>query len=484
MKNGVCKVTELSEDRSPDLGRVFPAVKEAKASASLAQNKSFANKTKEFEPFSLLDQLFRDSPLAYVLLDEDGTIHRQNVAASLLLGLEPRVSNRPQSIMDFVRTEHATPLRAAIQLANKGERQQTAVALRHKDVEKWCQVSLTSLRHKDAGRATVLCALSDITSQWNSLQAVASAKRMLDARVAEKTQELELARQEVAKERYFISQVLENSYDGILVFDPMGRVKLANPGLQRILQMDLNDTPEIGDWAKKVLPKRWRSVMANWLGFVNGEFPKELELKLTAKDGNVRRCRVKCNSLPSGDFVANVVDMTELRAAQEDLRNRALTDPLTGLPNRRAFEDNVRHALAAARRHDLSGAVLFFDLDGFKAVNDMEGHAQGDAVLADVGRILQQNCRESDYPARWGGDEFVVYLSGGRTGVQAAQVAERLLESLKRQLRPTPGGRRVGFSGGVAIAPKDGDTLTELLEVADSRMYEAKRSSKGRLKVD
>ncbi|MEJ5914754.1 diguanylate cyclase domain-containing protein [Pseudokineococcus sp. 1T1Z-3] len=157
----------------------------------------------------------------------------------------------------------------------------------------------------------------------------------------------------------------------------------------------------------------------------------------------------------------------------------AYTDPLTGLANRRSVEERIEVALADAERGGHVLALLFCDLDGFKAVNDAHGHAVGDDLLVAVASRLRERVRRTDLVARMGGDEFLVALPG-LDQQTAAQDASRLATALAADLlRPVViGGVEVvaGASIGIALAPRDGRSFGELLHHADQRMYVSKRA--------
>jgi diguanylate cyclase (GGDEF)-like protein len=160
---------------------------------------------------------------------------------------------------------------------------------------------------------------------------------------------------------------------------------------------------------------------------------------------------------------------------QRRLRHQALHDALTGLPNRVAFLDRLTHALELARRNSVSVAVLFIDIDNFKAVNDLGGHKAGDELLRLVAERLSGATRESDSIARFAGDEFLV-LHEQLTDPQrdATAIVERIQQAFAAPF--SVGGREehISISVGVAIADKDTDP-EDLLHSADRAMYEAKR---------
>ncbi len=172
-------------------------------------------------------------------------------------------------------------------------------------------------------------------------------------------------------------------------------------------------------------------------------------------------------------FLAQVVDLSERKALELQLAHAAVHDPLTGLPNRRLVEDRLEMALAAARREGTQVAVLFCDLDGFKAVNDTHGHAAGDDVLVAVADRLRTVGRDTDTVGRLGGDEFVVVAAGITDPTDAARLAERLRAAVEVPLALTDVSLTPRVSVGCHLA--DGDaTATQALTLADARMYERK----------
>jgi diguanylate cyclase (GGDEF)-like protein len=163
----------------------------------------------------------------------------------------------------------------------------------------------------------------------------------------------------------------------------------------------------------------------------------------------------------------------------EQVRHQATHDDLTGLPNRVLFEDAAERALYHSQRSHEPVALLFVDLDGFKAVNDDLGHDAGDELLSEVSRRLEAGLRAGDVVARLGGDEFTALLPGARAET-AAEVAERLRESLAEPIVLAQGEVRVTACIGIAVAPEDGTDYKQLLRAADGAMYRAKREGRDR----
>lgn len=160
------------------------------------------------------------------------------------------------------------------------------------------------------------------------------------------------------------------------------------------------------------------------------------------------------------------------------MRRQALHDPLTGLPNRTLLEERVRHSLAAAKRNHRKVGLLFLDLDRFKAVNDSLGHELGDLLICEAAARMSSILRETDTLARMGGDEFVVVLSGIKTGLDAERVARKILEKFNDPF--VLGDRTVSATAsiGIAVYPDDGDEYGSLLQSADTSMYTAKAAGR------
>ncbi|RZS90243.1 PAS domain S-box-containing protein/diguanylate cyclase (GGDEF)-like protein [Motilibacter rhizosphaerae] len=212
----------------------------------------------------------------------------------------------------------------------------------------------------------------------------------------------------------------------------------------------------------------------------------EVEQRVRTGDGEQRwmLCRalaVPGGGLPATRLVGAMSDVTERRQLEDELRQAALYDTVTGLPNKALFLDRLSLAMSSARRRRQDGgfAVLFLDLDGFKVINDSLGHMVGDALLVRVAERLRGPLRETDTAARFGGDEFAVLLSGVEDADGVATVVSRLQEALEAPYEVDGHLVSVTASLGVTLGPGRYERPEDLLRDADIAMYSAKARERG-----
>jgi diguanylate cyclase (GGDEF)-like protein len=187
---------------------------------------------------------------------------------------------------------------------------------------------------------------------------------------------------------------------------------------------------------------------------------------------------------PSGDDelarLGRALDQTASRVVEQDaqLRELALEDHLTGLPNRRAFQQIAEHEIELAKRRSSATALLFADADGLKDVNDAFGHGAGDEMLCEIADVLREELRAADLIARIGGDEFVVLLSPD-SAIEGDAVLERIAAAVAERNAQDGRGYALDLSIGVSLFdPADPSTVDELIERADAEMYQVKRAKR------
>ena len=206
-----------------------------------------------------------------------------------------------------------------------------------------------------------------------------------------------------------------------------------------------------------------------------------IEVRMRRRDGSpvwVLENMTLLDSAEGGIIEGTIIDITERKAAQEQVEYQAYHDVLTGLPNRLLFRDRIGVALAHARRARRAVAVMFLDLDQFKLVNDTLGHTVGDGLLQAAAERLVSCVRGDDTVARMGGDEFTILLSDIPDTRGAATVAQKVLDSISEPIDVDGHELFVTTSIGIAIFPDDGMDAETLLKNADRAMYRAKEAGR------
>ena len=270
--------------------------------------------------------------------------------------------------------------------------------------------------------------------------------------------------------------ILQHSHDGIALADKQGRVRFMSPGMERIFARSASELTTVERW----LELGWEagnereSALLDWRSDLENPEPPERVFRLHGGDGKIRWARFRMAHMPGGGMVINAQDITGLKESEERIRHLALHDQLTGLPNRQLFSDRLEQALKLARRSGHFTALLYLDLDRFKAMNDTHGHQFGDGVLRQATKRLLACVRETDTVARIGGDEFVVILPDLTDPEDAAGVAAKVCEAMQAP-NLEDGLYLAGASIGISVAPRDGRDQDGLLSAADRAMYVVKR---------
>jgi len=280
------------------------------------------------------------------------------------------------------------------------------------------------------------------------------------------------------QERRIAAEALASVAEGVIIADADRRVTTVNAAHTRITGYTLpylqhhrfDELRRMPDGSP--LPGSIWDMVAeggNWVGEVQSwrsdgsSYPELLSISaIRNSEGRVQH------------YVAVITDITRSKADRQRLEYMVAHDPLTGLANRSEFQRHSAQAIEAAARVNGAAAVLFVDLDAFKAVNDSYSHAIGDRLLVKVAQRIRRELGENDVASRIGGDEFTVLLGGLRTREQAAQFASRLLQSLSEPM--LIGDYEIVMSASIGIAgyPLDGSDAVTLIANADAAMYAAK----------
>jgi diguanylate cyclase (GGDEF)-like protein len=211
---------------------------------------------------------------------------------------------------------------------------------------------------------------------------------------------------------------------------------------------------------------------------VRKSFDEGLVARLKAKNQDLEEVRsrlVEGNEHLRRANEALERDVSERKRRGEEVEQLAFHDPLTGLPNRLLFNDRLAMALSQARRHQRMLATVFMDLDHFKVINDSLGHAEGDEVLRLIAARLRTCVREEDTLARFGGDEFILLVTGVSSERDVVAVVRKVLETIRPSFQLADREFLVTLSLGASIFPMDGETPDALVRAADIAMYRSKR---------
>ncbi len=334
---------------------------------------------------------------------------------------------------------------------------------------------LTIWRRNTALRAlTFLLAAASVLSLTRLAQ---RRTRALNASHAQLQADIAKRMQTEAELRLYAS-VFQNSGEAIVITDHNNCILAVNAAFSRSTGYSLEDVrgknPRIlsaGQTPIEIYKDMWDEL--NTKGFWQGElWDKPKVGAIYPKWTSISVVRDLAGAVTH--YIASFIDITERKAAQDRILRLAHHDHLTGLLNRLSLQERLAQALASAKRESRALAVMFIDMDHFKAINDSLGHAVGDELLMEVAQRLRAGVRESDIVSRLGGDEFVLVLTEVGTTTAVARLADKLLQSLGEAYRVREHTLHSTPSIGVAIAPDDGTDGETLLKNADAAMYHAK----------
>ena len=281
----------------------------------------------------------------------------------------------------------------------------------------------------------------------------------------------------------FARDIIDNAGEGIVVYDRDLRYVLWNAFMVEMTGLAPADV--LGRRATDVFPNLAEQRIDEMLGrALGGETISSPDIHYivpsTDRQGwlsSVYRPYVGDDGETLG-VIALIRDITERKAAEQQIEYQAYHDALTGLANRHLFQEHLKLAVALAQRRAKQVAVLFLDLDHFKVVNDSLGHSVGDELLREISRRLKSGVRDGDTVARVGGDEFTIVLQDVSNAQDAAIVAQKVLRTVAEPMTVHEHRLFATASIGIAIYPNDGSDAETLLKNADTAMYRAK--SEGR----
>jgi diguanylate cyclase (GGDEF)-like protein/PAS domain S-box-containing protein len=279
--------------------------------------------------------------------------------------------------------------------------------------------------------------------------------------------------------RRFAAEIIDNAGEGIVVYDRELRYVLWNRFMEELTGLREGDV--IGHPALEIFPHLRDQHVDEMLGrALTGETVATPDIHFyipaTARRGWVST--VYRPHLDEEGAIVGVIglvrDITARKTAEQQVEYQAYHDALTGLANRRLFQEHLSLALALAQRRGALVAVLFLDLDHFKVVNDSLGHTIGDELLRQVARRLKDCVREGDTVARVGGDEFTIVIQELSSREAAGAVAAKVLRAIAEPMELSGHRLYVTTSIGITLFPEDGDDAETLLKNADTAMYQAK----------
>lgn len=283
------------------------------------------------------------------------------------------------------------------------------------------------------------------------------------------------------------ASVFESMTEGIIVTDKNGIILSVNPAFTGITGFSEEESvgntidsmtsdkqsPEFyAEVANELAAKGWWEG-ETWNRRKNGESFLQLQTITAVRDSDEDSVR----------YITVFRDITDRWRKEERLRRYALYDHLTNLPNRQLLMERMSQLIAQAHREDRSVVVMFCDLDGFKAINDVHGHAAGDSLLVSVARRLEAEVRKSDTVARIGGDEFVILLDNPKDLKEVKKIAERIIGAIGIPFVIDDKSVGVGISIGIVSQFSKDLTAAEILQQADSAMYATKKNGKNRYTV-
>lgn len=320
---------------------------------------------------------------------------------------------------------------------------------------------------------------------YNAAETLSHQLERLESEVSYRTTMLVEQRDELGKERDFISNLLDTAQVIVLTQNANGKILTLNAYGEMLIRYKVSElwgTPFVDILA---LEDEIQDLSVSLEELYLGQREQfRHEAMTNCKDGSIRQVvwlhsRLNWHSENDSAVLSVGLDITEYKRVEGHLAWLADHDPLTNLFNRRRFSDELELILSWAERYERPGALLFFDLDKFKYINDTSGHQAGDALLRMVADMLSNTVRTNDITGRLGGDEFAIILPEVKVG-DAIEVAKKILAYLgNAELTINGRTHKISASIGIALFPEHGCNVHDLLAIADLAMYQAKESGRG-----
>jgi len=285
-----------------------------------------------------------------------------------------------------------------------------------------------------------------------------------------------------------LRSILERLPMGLCVVQDDGLISFRNERYVQICGYTQEEVPDVNTWWQRAYPDAAErdAIRQKLIDARNQGVIPAAEYTIRCADGKLKPVEISGIFVEGGRLIT-MQDLSQHKAAEEEINTLAYYDPLTRLPNRRLLMDRLQQALATSARHHRSGALLMLDLDNFKTLNETRGHDRGDALLSQVAHRLRGCVHEDDTVARQGGDEFVVVLEdlGGSPEEAAArgeEVGQRILSVLREPYQLDGDTHHSSLSMGVTVFSGMHETADELLKRADLALYQAKDAGRDTLR--
>jgi diguanylate cyclase (GGDEF)-like protein/PAS domain S-box-containing protein len=285
-----------------------------------------------------------------------------------------------------------------------------------------------------------------------------------------------------------LRSILERLPMGLCLVQDDGLISFRNARYVQICGYTQEEVPDTNTWWQRAYPDATEreAIRQRLLATLHQGIIPLAEYTIRCADGKYKPVEISGFFVEGGRLIT-MQDLSERKAAEEEINQLAYYDPLTRLPNRRLLMDRLQQALATSARHHRSGALLMLDLDNFKTVNETRGHDRGDALLLQVAHRLRSCVHEDDTVARQGGDEFVVVLedlgdSPEEAAARAEDVGQRILGVLREPYQIDGDAHHSSLSMGVTIYSGTRETVDELLKRADLALYQAKNAGRDTLR--